>query len=135
MWIKRIVGVVLITSFVIMGVIFSKGIFFPDAIPASDSQPVVTAGAQGSPPLITLSVEPEQQVVGQYSVLNWSVSGEDAQCLSSGDWEGGKTLMGSASTGRLSEPKQYTFRLSCTGKYGTSEKVVTVNVVPASVTQ
>ena len=128
MWIKRTVGVVIIVTMAVTGLILVKGVFFSKINNVNDSSVVVTSGAQGTPPVITLSVEPQQQVVGQYSVLNWSVVGAAQSCKADGDWSGDKTSTGSASTGRLNDVRPYTFHLTCDSKYGRGEQTVTVNV-------
>ncbi len=112
-----------------MGLILIRGVFFSKVDNVNDSSVVVTSGTQGTPPVITLSVEPQQQVVGQYSVLNWSVTGTTQSCKADGDWSGEKTPTGSASTGRLNDVRQYTFHLTCDSKYGRGEQTVTVNVI------
>ena len=131
MWIKQLVGITIIISSLVMGYIIIKGVVLVGpsnttgtGVPAV----VVTQGVPGTPPVITLSVDPSVAIIGRYSVINWSVSGDNPRCAASDDWQGEKTLVGTMSTGRLNTAKQYTYTLKCTSKSGTSKKSASVTV-------
>lgn len=140
MWLKKTVGIVLIITLLLTAFVVAKGIFFApsDSTEEGDStaaeeeateqSSAETEGAPGTAPVIVLSAEPATNTVGQYSVLTWSVTGNDAKCSASGDWSGSRTPTGTMSTGRLSEAKTYTYTLECTTNSGTAKQSVSVTV-------
>lgn len=127
---KQTIGICLIACLSTMAYLIVNGILFSKSSIDEQTAPekVATQGDPGTPPTITLSADPSSVSAGQYAVLSWSVSGQGIECTASGDWKGKKTLLGTMSTGKLSSPKTYQFKLSCENSSGSSEKNVSVEV-------
>ena len=130
MWLKRTAGVTLILTFIISGYIVIRGIFFTKPVTTIVPSAIKTEGTSGTPPVIALSADPESVQVGQYSVIAWSVTGQSPKCTASGDWHDDRTLVGAMSSGKLTEPRTYTYTLICTDANGSDKKTVTITANP-----
>lgn len=130
MWLKRAVGLMLIITFAAMITIVTKGIFLnsPETPSVAAPSPSRTQGTKGTPPIITLSVEPSTNTIGAYSVVTWSVSGDSPTCRAEGEWQGERMLTGSMSTGKLVAAGTAEYRLICASDSGPAEKSVTLTV-------
>jgi hypothetical protein len=79
------------------------------------------------PPTLEFFASPQAIINGQRSMLTWT-SSNASRCTASGDWSGSRSVNGNEATAALATSA--TFVLSCTGKGGTIQKSVTVDVFP-----
>ena len=91
----------------------------------SATQSVTVAVGAAPAPTLTFSASPTTVANGGSSTGTWS-STNATSCTASGSWSGTQALSGSASTGPLPGPANYTYTLSCTGVGGTISRSVTV---------
>lgn len=97
---------------------------------ASSSVTVDVAGTTPAP-TVNFSASPNPIAAGSSTTLTWS-STDATSCTGSGGlagWAGAKALQGSQSVGPLSAATSYT--LACSGGGGTTQRNVTVNLLPA----
>lgn len=129
MWLRRLVGVVMIITCVGMNALVLIGFFAPDKTKKLD---VSSAQSATTIPTVSVTAQPDAIAAGGFSALSWTASGSPASCTASDSWSGAKTPFGAESTGRISTPGQYKYTLSCTNSGGTGTATVTVAVGPAN---
>ena len=88
-----------------------------------------TAFASEPAPFLSFGVQPNEIAPGKAARLSWASLNADS-CTASGDWTGAQPASGTAETAALAAPA--TFTLTCTGRGGSVERRVAVNVVPTS---
>ena len=134
MWLKRLVGVVMIVVCIGMNALVLIGFFAPDK--TKSAALVQQQAAQAPvvlPPSVTLSVNPSTISAGGFSALTWTSTNNPTSCNASDSWSGVKTANGAESTGRVSNPGSYKYTISCTNSGGTGNISVTLTVGPANV--
>ncbi len=129
MWLKRLVGIVMIITCVGMNILVLVGFFSPVTVSTVGLDPT---GPTAVAPMVTITAKPDAISAGSYSALTWTTTGSPETCTASGDWAGPKTAFGAESTGRVVEPGNYTYNLECTNDGGTSKATVSIAVGPAS---
>jgi hypothetical protein len=88
-----------------------------------------TALASEPAPFLSFGVQPSEVALGQTARLSWASLNAE-RCTASGDWSGAQPASGTAETAALAAPA--TFTLTCTGRGGSVERRVAVNVVGPS---
>ncbi len=89
----------------------------------------VTVAGTTPAPTVTFSASPTSVAVGGSSTLSWTTTNASS-CTASGAWSGSRSVPnGSQSVGPLSAAA--TYNLSCTGQGGTTNRSVTVSMLPA----
>ncbi len=133
MWLRRLVGVVMIITCLGMIGIVIVGIFSPDntSVAGLDVTPSGTTVAAVAPPTVTISAKPGSVPVGSYSALTWSSTSNPDSCTATGDWTGKKTAYGAESTGRVTKTGTLKYSIECTNSGGTAAASVAIEVVPA----
>ena len=133
MWLKRLVGVVMIIVCFGMNALVIIGFFATDKtktafMPAAQTEqaPIV------APPSVTLTANPISISAGDYSAITWTSTNNPSSCLAADTWTGAKTPNGAESTGRLSTPGNYKYTISCKNTGGTGTVSVSVAVGPAN---
>lgn len=129
MWLKRLVGVVMILTCVGMNVLVLVGFFSPVKV---SKVGFLATTADAPAPTVIITIKPDAISAGSYSALTWTTTGSPDSCQASGDWSGPKTPFGAESTGRISTPGNYTYVLECSGKGGSAKASVALAVGPAS---
>lgn len=134
MWLRRLVGIVMIITCIGLNVLTVLGIVVPDktsrqvlainSSAASTIKPVVQIAA----PAVQLSGSPSSISAGASSGLTWSTTNNPTTCTASGSWHGDKTVFGSESTGRISNAGNYTYTLSCSNSGGKAEASTIITV-------
>lgn len=131
MWLKKLVGIVMIITLLGMNSIVVIGLLNqPKAKPLSKEPAVI---AVVPVPTVTLKTEPAQIPAMTTSALTWTSTGNPTECVASGSWQGSKTPFGAESTGRIVQPGNYTYTLTCKNPSGnaTSSSTITVgNAIP-----
>lgn len=84
----------------------------------------------GGTPVVTIGSNPIRVSVGGSATLSWSATNNPSSCVAGGDWGGGKSASGSASTGALTAARAYTFSLTCANRLGSGSAAVSVNAIP-----
>lgn len=134
MWLRRLVGIVMIvTCFGMIGLAVI-GIFSPEKksnVGFLANNPVANSIIPA--PSVTLSASPETVPVGGFSALAWTSTNNPDTCKASGTWQGVKTAGGAESTGRISTIGDQTYTITCTNKGGESHVSVVLHVVAADV--
>lgn len=134
MWLKRLVGIVMIVTCVGMIAIVVVGVFSTDnRVSAGLNAAALVENTAVQPPTVTLSVDPGSISAGKYSSLKWSTTANPDTCTASGAWTGVKTAYGIESTGRLSTPGTLKYTIECKNAGGTASASISVTVVPADV--
>lgn len=140
MWLKRLVGIVMILTFACLNTLVVVGLFQPrhthvPTVNASDSPATLAVNV----PAVSISVNPAAIAANSTSGITWTTTGTPTSCVASGKWAGDKTIFGSESTGRISTPGTYTYTLTCQNKAGkaaaTGQIVVTATAPSASQSQ
>ncbi len=140
MWLRRLVGIVMIVTCVGLSVLTVLGVVVPDK--ASKQAAILQASAAKSamarddghtalpvaPPTVALSGQTSTISAGSSTGLTWTTTGSPTSCKASGSWDGDKTAFGSESTGRISSSGNYTYTLSCSNAGGVSEASTTITV-------
>lgn len=135
MWLKRLVGIMMIAAFLVMNSLTVYGLVFPKKVvkPAIQS----SAPVQIAPPTVTLSATPGTVSVGDDSALKWSTTG-DPKCVATstvdGPWTGEKTQFGAESSGVLKKEGKFTYNLKCTNDGGTTDATATITVTASKQT-
>ncbi len=89
----------------------------------------VTVASATPPPTVNFSASPVSVAVGGSSTLSWTTTNATS-CTGSGAWSGNKSVPnGSQSVGPLNVAA--TYNLSCMGPGGTTQRSVTVSILPA----
>lgn len=136
MWLKRLVGVMIVLAFIVMNTLTVYGLAFPKKVekPAIDSASLSVVPAVPAPTIV-LSAEPTSIPAGSSSALKWTTTG-DPKCVASssvaGPWSGEKTQNGAESSGRLSSEGNFTYTLKCTNQGGSAEATATITVGKAT---
>lgn len=141
MWLRRLVGIVMIVTCAGLNLLALAGIVLPDkardlAVNNQSAQIQATDTPLPEAPTVTLKASPATIAAGSISGLSWTSTGNPA-CVAEGSWSGNKTAVGSESTGRISAAGNYTYVLTCTNAGGKSvaQTVVTVgNAAPPAKT-
>lgn len=129
MWLKRLVGVVMIITLVGMNALVVLGIVMPEKTQKKAVvPPAVAAPAVLPPPTIDLTVSPSSIAANATSALKWTTTGSPTDCQASGNWTGPKTQFGTESTGRIKAPGNYTYTITCTNLGGKAESTATITV-------
>jgi hypothetical protein len=136
MWLRRMVGVVMIISFFGMNSLMVVGLLNPDNKPVS---PISTSTGQAiSTPLptVSLTVNPAGIAAGSTSALTWATTGNATSCTASGgspgsSWAGDKTPFGAESTGRINTLGDYTYTITCSNVSGKAEASAKISVTAA----
>ncbi len=128
MWLRKLVGLVMIVTCLGMNALVLVGVFSPVKVSnvGFSEKPVITA------PTVTLTAKPGAISAGGYSALSWSTTGNPNSCTASGDWRGPKTAFGAESTGRITKVGKHTYTISCSNEGGVSEAQISIIVGPAS---
>lgn len=133
MWLRRLVGIVMIITCIGLNILTVLGIVVPDKtskqVAAINSsavtvQPVVQVAA----PVVQLSGQPTSISAGASSGLTWTTTNNPTMCTASGSWHGEKTAFGSESSGRISTAGNYAYTLSCSNAGGKAEATTTITV-------
>lgn len=129
MWLRRLVGVMIVLAFVVMNGLTVYGLL----VPKKEDKPAIQMqnAATVAPPTIVLNAEPTSISAGGSSALTWTTTGSPTCVASSnvaGPWSGEKTQVGAESTGRLSKEGNFTYTLRCTNSAGSAEAVATITV-------
>jgi hypothetical protein len=133
MWLKQLVGVFVVISFIGMNTLVVIGLVTPEkTLDTLNANPEVAASLP--PPTVTIKADPGSVGVQTPSALSWDTTGNATSCEASGDWAGNKTPFGAESTGRLKEVRTYTFKISCSNSGGSAEASVDVAVTQAAPT-
>lgn len=130
MWLRRLVGAVMILTFIIMNVVVVVGLFVPEKKKPNTVAEVIAATPVA--PTVTLSINPPSVSAGSPSALTWTTSGNPTKCTASGSWSGEKTPFGAESTGRLNTVGNNIFTLTCSNAAGSTQASSTVVVGAAS---
>jgi hypothetical protein len=132
MWLRRLVGIVMIAVCIGLNALTVIGLLAPAKKPSHATTSSSQASVE-SVPTLTLTSSPSSITAGSNSALSWSTSGNPSKCVASGNWGGEKTIFGSESTGRISQPGNYTYALVCENSAGKAEASTTITVgnVPA----
>ncbi|HJS21852.1 MAG TPA: hypothetical protein VJ764_04290 [Steroidobacteraceae bacterium] len=89
----------------------------------------VTVAPATPPPAANFSASPVSVAVGGSSTLSWTTTNATS-CTGSGAWSGNKSVPnGSQSVGPINAAS--TYNLSCTGAGGSTQRSVTVSILPA----
>jgi hypothetical protein len=129
MWLRRLVGVVMILTCIGMNALVLIGFFSPvkvSKVGFLTEEPMIT------PPSVTISAKPDAISAGSYSALTWSTTNSPDTCTASDAWAGAKTPFGAESTGRIATPGNYSYTLTCTNKGGSAKASVAVAVGPSA---
>lgn len=136
MWLKRLVGIMMVLAFIVMNTLTVYGLVVPTkvekpAVEMSDPSLASEPAAQIAPPKITLSAVPTSIAAGQDSALKWESTG-DPKCVATssvpGPWSGEKTQYGAESTGVLKSEGNFTYTLTCTNAGGSGNATATITV-------
>ncbi len=133
MWLKKLVGVVMIVTCLGMIAIVVVGVFSPDKQVAASLDVTVAIQPKVKPPTVTISANPGSVAVGSYSALTWSSTANPEFCTATGSWLGKKTPYGAESTGRVTKIGTLKYVIDCTNAGGTASASVSVVVVAADV--
>lgn len=130
MWLRRLVGIVMIITLVGMNVIAIMGLFVADK-----KQTVGLSTANGGSsqtldqiPTVSLTADPGTVAVGNAAALSWTTTGSPSSCTASGAWTGAKTPFGAESSERFATIGNFTYTISCTNAAGTAEASTTIAV-------
>jgi hypothetical protein len=134
MWLKRAVGLSMITTFVILNGMVVLGLFVPDRQPPAEAQTVGTEPVVGELPSISLTMTAATIPVGSSAGLSWTTTGNPTTCTATGAWSGSKTPFGSESTGRMKQQGTYSYAIECTNAAGSSQASAKLTVGPANST-
>jgi len=85
---------------------------------------IVSVGATGAPPIVSLAASPSTINVGGQSALTWSTINASS-CAASGGWSGARATAG---TENVSPATTSSYLLTCTGTSGPAQQSVTVTV-------
>src|ERR1035438_6412751 len=133
MWLRRLVGLVMIIVCIGMNALVVVGFFAPDK---TKSAAIAAQQAASAPfvlaPQVTLTANPISTTAGNFSALTWTSTNDPTSCTASGSWVGLKTPVGAESTGRISIPGNYKYTITCTNSGGAGTVSVTVAVGPAN---
>lgn len=134
MWFRRLVGLMMIVSFVGMNGLMVVGLMKPEKLPTPPK--VLVDDTPKLPlPTVSLTVNPGAVAAGTTSALTWTTTGNATTCTASGSWSGEKTPFGAESSGRLSEIGDHTYNLECsnsTGKAQASAKITVTAQAPVT---
>lgn len=132
MWLRRLVGVAMIISFIGMNIIVVVGLLQP--APPKRVTAELTDQTLSNATVPTLEITAAQGSISANTPtgISWTSTGDPSSCEATGDWSGAKTPVGSESTGRLKEVRDYTFIMTCANDAGSVEASVTISVQPAS---
>jgi hypothetical protein len=131
MWLNKTVGIAMIITCLLLNGLVVAGLFVPDKKPpkvAFVNAPAQAAPIVIAPPTISLTATPSSISAGTSTALNWTTTGGVTACTGSGTWTGPKTPFGAESTGRLSQPGNFSYELSCVGGGGTAKAVAVITV-------
>ncbi len=136
MWLKQMVGIIVVTALLIMNGVIAAGLFIFKAPEAENAGTTSLVPAESVlPPTVTLEATPGTVGAKTPSALNWSTTNNPSTCVASGDWAGNKTQFGAESTGRLNDLKTYTYTITCENSAGKAEATVKVDVTAAAIAQ
>lgn len=91
---------------------------------STPQQVIVSVGATGAPPIISLSASPSTINAGDQSTLSWSTINASS-CTAAGGWSGSRATSG---TQGVSPTVTTTYELTCTGNGGPAQQSTTVTV-------
>lgn len=132
MWLKRLVGIVMIITCIGLNVLVVVGILSPAKVSKIGLAGSVTAAPTIPAPTVTVTAKPDAISAGSFSALTWSTTGDPDTCTASDAWSGPKTAFGAESTGRISTPGTYHYTLTCTNKGGSANASVELAVGAAT---
>ena len=130
MWLRRLVGVVMIITCLGMNALVLIGFFAP--VKKNALAVPVQQAPTSPPPTVTVTAKPDAISAGNFSALTWETTGSPKECTASDSWSGVKTPFGAESTGRLSTPGTFKYTLTCKNDAGSSTATVTVAVGPSN---
>lgn len=131
MWLRRLVGLVMIVTCLGMIGIVVVGIFSTDKQVSGGLNATVKSLPPVMPPTVTISADPGSIAVGSYSALKWSTTANPESCTATGSWSGQKTAYGSESTGRVTQIGTLKYIIDCKNSGGSASASVSVSVVAA----
>lgn len=127
MWLRRLVGIVMIVTCVGMNALVLVGFFSP--VKVSNVGFLATTPADAiAAPVVTMTAKPDAISAGSFSALTWTATGSPESCVASDGWSGAKTPFGAESTGRVANPGTLTYTLTCTNKGGSAKASVIIAV-------
>ena len=133
MWLRRLVGIMIILAFIVMNTLTVYGLAFPkkEVKEAIDTSAIVLP-----PPTIEFTADPTKVAAGQSSSLSWTTTGSP-KCVATSSivgspWSGEKTQNGAESTGRLTKEGNFTYTIKCTNDGGSAESTATITVGKAT---
>ena len=129
MWLRRLVGIVMILTCIGMNALVLIGFFSPVKV---SKVGFLTEAPAVDPPTVTMTAKPDAISAGSYSALTWVSTNNPDACVASDAWAGPKTPFGAESTGRIPNPGNYSYTLTCSNKGGSAKATVTVAVGPAA---
>lgn len=129
MWLRRLVGVVMIITCIGLNALVLIGFFSPVKV---SKVGFTETALPVPPPVVSITAKPNTTSAGNFSALSWSATGNPDNCSASDAWTGVKTPFGSESTGRIPSPGTYTYTLTCTNKGGTAKVSAIVAVGAAA---
>ncbi|MCA9325823.1 hypothetical protein KDA23_07260 [Candidatus Saccharibacteria bacterium] len=129
MWLKRLVGVMMIVTCLSMITLAIVGVFSAEKRVDVGFE---TSASQVVEPTVTLTAKPGTISVGGYSALTWTSGNNPETCTASGSWKGAKTQVGAESTGRVTKSGTKTYTLTCQNEAGKSVASVKIKVKKAS---
>lgn len=132
MWLRRLVGIMMVIAFLVMNGLTVYGLVAPKKeLKSAIQSSALSDGATTPAPTIVLSADPTNIPAGASSSLKWTTTG-DPKCVASstvtGPWSGEKTQVGAESTGRLSTEGNFDFTLKCTNSGGVASATETITV-------
>jgi hypothetical protein len=131
MWLRQLVGVFVVVSFIGMNTLIVVGLMAPEkTLETLNANPEVASSLP--PPTVTIKADPGSVGTQSPSALSWDTTGNATECVAGGDWTGNKTPFGAESTGRLKEVKTYTFKITCSNSGGSAEASVDVAVTQSA---
>lgn len=132
MWLKRLVGIVMILTCFSMTALVTVGIFSPAKVSKIGFAAPITSAPTLPAPTVKVTAKPDAISAGSFSALTWETTGDPDTCVASDAWTGPKTAFGAESTGRISTPGNYHYTLTCTNKGGSANASVELAVGAAS---
>lgn len=131
MWLRRLVGLVMIITCIGMNVLVLVGFFSPVKVSNVGFLATTPPDAVAAP-VVTMTAKPDAISAGSFSALTWTATGNPESCVASDAWTGIKTPFGAESTGRIATAGSRTYTLTCTNKGGSAKASVVIAVGSAT---
>ena len=131
MWLRKLVAISMIITFVGMNGLVVLGLLAPKRELATANGPTAATVVVEQLPTITLSVKPGAIQAGATAGISWETTNSPKTCTASGGWSGPKTAYGSESTGRIKEVGTAEFILTCENDAGEVKATTKLKVTAA----